>query len=251
MGAPVTSAAFTRICLALEAAGAENINIVTGSHQAPLLAAYLRAAKQGGLRLPVCWNSSGYETPAALEPLAGLVDLWLPDLKTVSRDTARRLYGAPDYPDVAKAALAWCIAHGPTIVRHLALPGRLDDTIAVLDHLSRHARRATVSLMTQYSPIPGHTGSSPVPPGKDSLDCRPTSFATRNIAESGPIASPTRPINADEHRELVSLLAAYRFDAPYYQELRPNDADWLPDFARPQPFPNARATTIWHWASSV
>jgi putative pyruvate formate lyase activating enzyme len=221
MGRPVDQSEFLRICSALEAAGAENINIVTGSHVTPILARFLRAYKSAPRHLPVCWNSSAYERTETLELLRGLVDIWLPDLKTLSRGLAQSLFSAPDYPDVARDAISWMLQEGggSAIIRHLFLPGHLDETIAVLDWLSRHARRATVSLMTQYTPIKA---------AKPAVDL------------------PARYTTEDEYSALRDLLAAYSFPHLFYQELVA-DNSWLPDFTQPCPFPNNLAKTIWHW----
>ena len=77
MGRTVSTAEFADMCLVLEDAGAENINIVTGSHAIPAIAEGIAAAKKRGLKLPVCWNSSAYESLEAVEMLAGLADIWL------------------------------------------------------------------------------------------------------------------------------------------------------------------------------
>jgi putative pyruvate formate lyase activating enzyme len=259
MGRPVDQDEFLRICAALEAAGAENINIVTGSHVTPILARFLRAYKSAprpdpqaiGLTLrepqgpdprwlrfskprplPVCWNSSAYERVETLELLRGLVDIWLPDLKTLSPDLAQSLFAAPDYPDVARDAISWMLEEvltdsarrggGRAIIRHLFLPGHLDETIRVLDWLSRHARRATVSLMTQYTPVSGIKM-----PGTDT-------------------DLPARYTTEDEYHALQDLLAAYNFPHLFYQELVV-DNSWLPDFTQSCPFPSNLAKTIWHW----
>ena len=79
MGRPVSAEEFASICLALEKAGAENTNIVTGSHVIPLVADGLKAARDRGLKLPVVRNSSAYESVGSLRLLEGLVSVWLPD----------------------------------------------------------------------------------------------------------------------------------------------------------------------------
>jgi putative pyruvate formate lyase activating enzyme len=105
MGAVVDADTFSRICLGLQDLGAENINIVTGSHAIPRLASFLSIAKTNGLSIPILWNSSAYETPEALELLRGIVDVWLPDLKTLNPILSRGVFGAEDYPRVAKRAI--------------------------------------------------------------------------------------------------------------------------------------------------
>lgn len=102
LGAPLTSENFTKICHDLEKAGAENINLVTPSHHIPLLAEFIRNAKEDGISLPFCWNSSAYESVEMLELLKGLVTIWLPDLKTLNPQLSKNLFAAEDYPETAK-----------------------------------------------------------------------------------------------------------------------------------------------------
>ncbi|MBQ6124100.1 MAG: 4Fe-4S cluster-binding domain-containing protein, partial [Spirochaetales bacterium] len=81
MGRDLSREEFAEICLRLQDAGAENINLVTPSHHIPVLARFLTEARKRGLTLPICWNSSGYDSPHMLELLDGLVTIWLPDFK--------------------------------------------------------------------------------------------------------------------------------------------------------------------------
>jgi putative pyruvate formate lyase activating enzyme len=240
MGRAVSIEEFARICLALLDGGAENINIVTGSHAVPALAEGIRAAKKAGLHIPVCWNSSGYESVPSLAMLDGLVDIWLPDLKTLNPRMAQTLFSAPDYPQVAKEAIRYMLDSAPlcmtaegsmkqgVIVRHLFLPGCLEDTIQVLDWLKKNlTRRGYVSLMTQYTPVPAAAG----------------------LEQCGPPGLPgfeNRLVSQEESQGLTTLLEAYNFEHLFYQELT-QDTDWLPDFSRRQPFSNVLAKPVWHW----
>lgn len=92
MGRKVSKDEFVRICLELQSAGAENINLVTASHLIPLLAEYLAEAKNAGVKIPFCWNSSAYEKIESLELLKNLVTVWLPDLKTLNGGVSRQLF---------------------------------------------------------------------------------------------------------------------------------------------------------------
>ena len=146
-GKEISKDGFVRICLDLQKAGAENINLVTPSHHIPLLAEYLAAARSLGLTIPICWNSSGYESVESLELLRGGVDIWLPDIKTLNAALSKKLFNAPDYPEAAKAALLWMTEASPlkiveakkdgetrekimsgVIARHLFLPGRFEES---------------------------------------------------------------------------------------------------------------------------
>lgn len=249
VGAPVTSTQFADICLRLQDAGAENINLVTGSHHIPALAAGLEVARTRGLTLPVCWNTSGYDSPDALRLLDGLVTVWLPDLKTLSAPLARQLCAAADYPDRACESIHWMIAHNPlrltsvttggttkdkilqgVIVRHLFLPGRFAETADVLEWLKQHADgHAIISLMSQYTPVPF---AEPAP--------------ERSRRTQALSALENRLVTPAEDADLQDLIAAYDFDYLFYQELT-DDTSWLPDFSRQQPFSNALSRTVWHW----
>jgi putative pyruvate formate lyase activating enzyme len=241
MGRTVSPEEFTGICLALQARGAENINLVTGSHAVPALVEGIALARSRGLSLPVLWNSSAYERPGTLELLRDTIDSYLPDLKTLDRDLAARLFNAPDYPETAVAAIikmienlegraALCGAPGSfLIIRHLALPGRLEASREVLRWFAGHAQgrlrgRAALSVMTQYTP-----------PG---------------VAEGGPCQAPNRFLREDEYLRLLGWLEDFGIDQGYCQELAggPDSGPaWLPDFSRVNPFSSVLSTPIWHW----
>lgn len=106
-GIGITPHRLSQIFLELQAQGALNINLVTGTPYIPQIAEALNASEL--LTVPVLWNSSGYELPEALEELSGLVDIWLPDMKTLSPELGRRYMNAPDYPEAAKEAITWMV----------------------------------------------------------------------------------------------------------------------------------------------
>jgi len=141
-------------CLKLELKGAENINIVTGSHVVPAMVEGLRAAKRNGLRIPIIWNSSGYDSLETLELLTGLIDIGLPDLKTLDSTIAKKLFNAPDYPEIASAAILKMVEISKKVyIRHLILPGYLESTRQVLHWYSQHVNdHAIFSFMSQYYP---------------------------------------------------------------------------------------------------
>ena len=260
MGANVSKEEFAEICLKLEEAGAENINLVTGSHHIPALAKGLEEARKQGLTLPVCWNSSGYDSVESLKLLEGLVTIWLPDLKTLSPELSKSLCAAEDYPEKAKEAVKWMIDHNPlkltsvkkevpdstsgkpgkivekdkilqgVIVRHLFLPGRFFETADVLQWLKENADgKAIISLMSQYTPVP-FKGS------KEELSKRKKSLSSIE----------NRLVNESEDRDLRDLIEAYDFDYLFYQDLCA-DTEWLPDFEKTQPFSYKLAKPVWHW----
>ena len=113
MGSEVSIEDFAQICLKLQELGAENINLVTGSHLIPALAEYIPYAQQQGCTIPFCWNSSAYESVEMLELLKDYVKIWLPDLKTLNSEMAKNLFIAKDYPEVATTAIKYMIKNFP------------------------------------------------------------------------------------------------------------------------------------------
>ena len=144
--------------------GVHNLNLVNPTHFAPVILEALEIAKPS---IPVVWNSSGYETVEMVRSTRNLVDVFLPDFKYATAQTAAELAHAPDYFEVALAALQeMCAQTGApvwdaegllvrgTLVRHLVLPLRVQESLAVLDAVARHLPPGTpVSLMRQYTPM--------------------------------------------------------------------------------------------------
>nr|WP_239471409.1 radical SAM protein [Olsenella profusa] len=168
-GLPVSAARLAEMMLELQGQGALNVNLVTPSHFSPHVREAVLMAREAGLSVPVVCNTSGYETVEGVRALAEVVDVWLTDFKYASPELAGRLSGAPDYPEVAAAALedmlaAVRAAGGPatgedgrmlrgTVVRHLVLPGQAEDSCAVLDRVWEIAgNEADLSVMNQYTP---------------------------------------------------------------------------------------------------
>ena len=158
--------ALSELFLSVECMGAHNINLVTPTHFVPTVSKALEKVKSK-LSIPVVYNSSGYELASSLRMLDGLVDVYLPDLKYASGELAAKYSSAPDYPEIAKAALremyrqtgavsfdeAGMITRG-VIVRHLVLPSHRKDSIAVLETLAEllPIKDIRLSLMSQYTP---------------------------------------------------------------------------------------------------
>ena len=145
-----------------------NLNFVTPSHYtAQILEGLSRfAALEGIPRPPIVWNCGGYESPEALALLDGLVDIYMPDFKFLDHEASAAYLSAPDYPAVATAALAEMYRQvGPVqlgedgamqrgiLVRHLVMPGHLDDTRRILTHLAQdYGTNLAVNVMGQYRP---------------------------------------------------------------------------------------------------
>ena len=151
----------------LRAQGVHNINLVTASHYTDIVA---EALTDFDLGLPVVWNSAGYERSETLRLLEGKVQIYLPDFKFFDPALARRYAAAPDYPEVAKAALFEMFDQAGDIefdgdglltrgllIRHLLLPGQVEDSLRVIDWVSDNFPPGTVmfSLLAQYTPMPG------------------------------------------------------------------------------------------------
>ena len=150
----------------LQDLGAHNINLVTPSNYTNLLVKTLEKAKKT-VKLPIVWNSSGYETVANLKKLDGLVDIYLPDFKYSDNDLAWEYSRAKGYFEVAKNAIAEMRRQRPNdvfdddgmmregvIVRHLVLPDALENTRGVLKAIAGVDKDMFVSLMGQYFPTP-------------------------------------------------------------------------------------------------
>ena len=157
--------------LDLQRAGAENINLVTPTHAGPALVSAIKAARKKGLSIPTLWNSSAYESEETLNLLEGIIDIWLPDLKTLDPSISSQYLNAPDYPEAAKKAILFMLEQSElrfdskntirsgVIIRHLALPGHMEASREVLRWFAQHAKgRAMISLLTQYRP-PHRSGS--------------------------------------------------------------------------------------------
>ena len=155
------------IFLELEQKGAANLNLVTGAHYVPQIIHALELARKKGCKLPVVYNSSGYEKVETLKLLEGYVDVYLPDMKYLDAKLAADFSHAPDYPEVAENAIremvrqtGACVfgAEGyirkGTIVRHLILPGHTKNSIAVLQYLHEtYGDNIMISMMNQFTPV--------------------------------------------------------------------------------------------------
>jgi putative pyruvate formate lyase activating enzyme len=166
-GDAVTAERLAGMMLELQRKGAHNINFVTPTHFVPHILAALPHAIRGGLRLPLVYNTSGYECAETLCLLEGIVDLWLPDAKYADDAIARRLSGFESYVEHNRTALREIhrqvgdelvldgdgIAVRGLIIRHMVLPGGLAGTAEVLRWISSElSPRVHVSLMDQYFP---------------------------------------------------------------------------------------------------
>jgi putative pyruvate formate lyase activating enzyme len=165
-GYEVSADQLARIMLDLQTTGCHNINFVTPSHVvAQILAAVLIAADKG-LRIPLVYNTSGYDNVETLELLDGVVDIYMPDFKFWDPDIAQQTCAAPDYPEAARMAVIEMhrqvgdlvigqdgLAVSGLLVRHLVLPNGLAGTRSIMEFIARRISTHTyVNVMNQYRP---------------------------------------------------------------------------------------------------
>jgi putative pyruvate formate lyase activating enzyme len=165
-GSEVSTGRLAGYMLELQGLGCHNVNLVTPTHQVPMILRALVEARGRGLRVPLVYNCGGYEQLETLKLLDGVVDIYMPDFKYSDPEPARKYSQAKDYPEVAKAAIKEMhrqvgdlaldgagIALRGLLVRHLVLPGGLSGTRGVVDFLAREVSRDTyINIMDQYHP---------------------------------------------------------------------------------------------------
>lgn len=166
-GKYITTDELTELFYRLSSQGVHNINLVTPDPYLPQVAEAISTAKAQGFSLPFVMNCSGYETVESLRLMEGLTDIYLPDFKYMSPLLAKKYSRAPDYPAVAKAALGEMFRQQPKtewgsdgmlkrgiIVRHLLLPGHLEDSKRVLAYLYQtYGDSIYISIMSQFTPL--------------------------------------------------------------------------------------------------
>ena len=210
-GKEITVARLTKIYHELADKGVHNINLVNPSHWANEILASL----EGFDRLPVVWNSGGYDRAETIARLAGKVSIYLPDLKYIDPALSMRYSGAADYFAFAGPALKEMVRQtGParldadgimssgTIIRHLILPGRADESMRVLDWIKENLSGTWVSLMAQYMPM-GDVA------GLDELE---------------------RRVMRDEYDEVLEHMFHIGLEDGYAQELEASDKKYVPPF---------------------
>jgi putative pyruvate formate lyase activating enzyme len=192
-GQEVEAEELAAIMLRLQAMGCHNVNLVSPSHVVPQILAALLIAARAGLRLPLVYNSGGYDALDTLALLDGVVDVYMPDAKYADDATGRRLSLVRDYPAVNRAAVREMhrqvgdlqldgqgIARRGLLVRHLVLPGGLAGTAETVRWLAELSPNTYVNVMGQYRPC----------------------YRAHDIPEL------RRPISRAEHREAIDLAVA-------------------------------------------
>jgi putative pyruvate formate lyase activating enzyme len=165
-GAEVTASELAGIMFDLQAIGCHNINFVTPEHVVPQILEALVIAVERGLRLPLVYNTSAYDSTESIQLMEGLVDIYMPDFKLWDTEHCRKYLVASDYADAARAVIAAMhaqvgelkvdedgLALRGVLVRHLVMPGLLDDTREILHWIAQNlSRDSYVNIMDQYYP---------------------------------------------------------------------------------------------------
>jgi putative pyruvate formate lyase activating enzyme len=162
----VTAREIAAMMISLQRRGCHNINFVTPEHVVAQIVEAVAEALALGLELPLVYNTSAYDALGSIELMNGLVDIYMPDFKYWSREASARYLKAADYPDAARAAIMAMheqvgplvldgqgLARRGVLIRHLVMPGALDETRAILEWIARELGPDTyVNLMDQYYP---------------------------------------------------------------------------------------------------
>jgi putative pyruvate formate lyase activating enzyme len=163
-GEPMTEEELALVLLHLQQRGCHNINFVTPTHFAPQLIEAVRLAAAQGLRIPIVWNCGGYESVDVIELLDGIVDIYMPDIKYGDEAPAKKYSAAPDYFEVAQAAVREMhrqvgdlvieggLAVRGLLIRHLVLPHGLAGSAEVLRFIAGLSGESYVNIMDQYHP---------------------------------------------------------------------------------------------------
>lgn len=209
--------------LCLQDKGAHNINFVSPSHMIFQMADAIQAARVKGLVVPVVYNSNGYDSVEALRQFRGLVDIYLPDIKYLDNKLGKQFSSVEDYADIVPGVLREMldqagdlemdkdgIAMRGLLVRHLVLPGRLDNSRRCLSFLADLSPDIHVSIMSQYSPQ----------------------------YKAGAYPGISRTLTEDEYDEITDYALDLGLENAFIQELN-SRYHYLPDFDQERPFKSA------------
>ena len=208
--------ALASVFLTLERRGAHNINLVSPTQFSQKVAEAIELAKRIGVRVPFVYNSNGYESPETLALMDGLIDVYLPDLKYFSDELATKYSSAPSYFEHASRAIIEVARQVGTpqlddhgiiqkglIVRHLVLPGQIEDSKKILRWIKENLPRGTyVSLMAQYCPV----------------------------NRAGDYSEINRTLTREEYEEIVDVLYDLELEDGYIQEMSSASNEFIPDF---------------------
>lgn len=154
------------IMMELQNEGCHNINLVTPSHVVPQILRAIDLACEMGLSIPIVYNTSGYDSMETLRLLDGVIDIYMPDFKFWNPESSKMACNAPDYPEITRQALKEMhrqtgdlktgdsgLARRGLLIRHLVMPGMIDETEAIMDFIAKEISKTTyVNIMPQYRP---------------------------------------------------------------------------------------------------
>ena len=219
-GKELTAAELAGVMLDLQKQRCHNINVVTPTHQSPLIVEALHMARGLGLNIPFVYNCGGYENPEIIKLLSGFVDIYLPDFKYGLEEDSVLFSSAPGYPRFAIDSLNEMVkqvgdnlelengvALKGVIIRHLVLPGRMENSKEVFRLIKKEVSTSiSISLMSQYTPIAG----------------------VRNHPVLG------RRITAEEYNIVLDYALDLGFENLFVQEV--DESNLSPDFLQEKPF---------------
>ena len=205
---------FAQICLKLQEKGAHNINIVTGTHFIPLIRDGIVKSKELGVTIPFVYNTSSYENVDALKELDGLIDIYLPDLKYYDNDISMKYSKCNNYFEYASKAIDEMyrqvgkykieneLMKKGMIVRHLLLPGHLEDSKKIIKYLyDKYKDNIYISIMNQYTPV------------------NKTKYDNLN-----------RKVTNEEYDELINYALDLGIENAFIQEGETQNESFIPDF---------------------
>jgi len=212
LGKDLTVAELAEIFKELESKGAHNINLVTPSHYVLAIKSALEIYKP---KIPIVYNSSGYESIESLNILKGLIDVFLFDLKYLNPDRALKYSSSYDYPKVATNAIKWAYEQNPKclfnedgimqkgiIIRHLLMPMGTNEAIKVFDWVRENTPGAYFSIMSQYLPM----------------------------GEADKFKEINRKVTKREYEKVLDYICSYDFQNIFIQERLSANKDFIPDF---------------------
>ncbi len=219
-GDEVSGERLAEMMLELQGRGVHNINLVSPTHYAPQIMEAAESARGQGLKLPLVYNTGGYDSIELLKELEGKIEVYMPDFKYFDDEKAFKYSGAENYVEVASEGIAEMyrqvgniqfneegVAARGLLVRHLVLPGNLADSEKVLDFLTSLSKDIWVSIMAQYSPQ----------------------------YRAGEFPELSRRLRSDEYQGAVEHARKIGLHNCYVQDLLSSET-YLPDFSRENPF---------------
>ncbi len=214
-GIDITTDQLAKTMIDLQHKGAHNINLVTPTHYSAQIVRAIELAREKGLILPIVYNTSGYESVSAIDSLKNLISVYLTDFKYADNDLAKTLSGVSDYFDVAIRALRAMVAQvgdpvydendmliRGVIVRHLILPGHIQDSKDILSILyNEFGDHILLSIMNQYTPI-----------------------------RALPFEELNRCLTEEEYNEVVDYALSIGITNAFIQEMGTQSDSFIPDF---------------------